>query len=1406
MFDLKKFLDDTGRNLGSFGNDVAKNVQKVVAPQPASTAKPQQRQQIYGFGNAAVDVGKVGNNVFNFGRDVLGNVSNAAKPFVDPLIDTANKAANTAAYIPQAVSVLAKENIGGLSPQEKQQGRQDLANTLQRSFVSPEIATNRATPVDFAKGIAQAGVETSNLLPAKGAVTGLANGLSKQAVATALLSNAKQAGVLGTANIANDIAQGREVTPTTLAANYVAPLALGAGSEIAGGAIKTGLKTALVGRTPKAPTNLNTAELAAANRMRQANQGLVATQDITPEESILYNQAQTKLGQQPGTVDGHEAVMQAVDANRGYETRLANQPTMLQGANNIARRFIPGASLKSENSNDVIAQIRAKMQADGVNGNEAAKSLGLTKDYESAMRQEMAKAYRENTGPIMPSNDLPIVGRALPNEKANVENIQSIQPETLPRQTLPTEQVQAPLPASTQPGKSMDQLSDGSGNSYVNTTTSVTNSQGKASKFASRTAPNSGNLSPELAQKVRESAPDYDPATNQGSLENSVTLLVDKGVDGSADDVIRKLDDKGAANNAQTVSDSIATATALDLRGDEVSLRRASEIYDKLSSRLTEAGQTVQAAKLINRRTGKGLVFDAQRQLKNAGIETTPEIRKELNQFATRFDNIDTKLTGQARDEAKGRLVAEIQKSINKRIPTDLTDKLVGTWKAGLLTGIRTTTGGALSNAIFRGLREVSRPGAVAADMAASAFTGKRSVALTAKGAWDGTKEGLQKGIKSLQTGIDERSFSADGKYIDREINFGDSPAGKVMGTYVNGVFRVMGAADRPFYYSQFRNSLAEAAVVEAKNLGLKGKAFDDYVENGLKNPTVEATQQATDIAEQAVLANDTFLSNAANKLRQAADTMKNPAARAASKATLGVLAPFTKVPSAFLTRVIDFTPIGAIKEVVQQAASGKLDQAKLVQAISEAGTGTGVIYLGSELANNDLLSGNYPNDAKEQARWKAEGITPNSVRIGDKWYSLNYAGPIGALMNVGKAITDSAKESGDPTTAISAGVGQLASGTLDQSFLSGVSGALDAVQDPKRYAENFVRSQAGSVVPTILNDIGNATDPIQRQASTPTDAIKGRIPGVRTTLPEKTDSFGNVLKQANDNQLGRLVDPFRPSNSIENDLTKELSRLNKAGEGIYPTTDKSIKIGGETIKLTPEQQKKYNDTIGQRTQTEWDKARTTDDYKLSTDAEKKDILSKIQTKITAEVKQATLNDLGNTELAAKVKQPTGTTKSDLYSSNDAEYKKLQKDYDTKVKNGTYSGASKIKAETTLNKAKIGADYSKETRDYYGLSKAQLTDLVTKDTNGKKILDDVVAYGDALVNAGIQDYNKFKDKTGKVSLAKAKTSGGKKGSKKSSINYAAQLASINKLGSSNQSALRSLVRGTGKYNRKKVKA
>lgn len=108
-------------------------------------------------------------------------------------------------------------------------------------------------------------------------------------------------------------------------------------------------------------------------------------------------------------------------------------------------------------------------------------------------------------------------------------------------------------------------------------------------------------------------------------------------------------------------------------------------------------------------------------------------------------------------------------------------------------------------------------------------------------------------------------------------------------------------------------------------------------------------------------------------------------------------------------------------------------------------------------------------------------------------------------------------------------------------------------------------------------------------------------------------------------------------------------------------------------------------------------------------------------------------------------------------------YAALQKDFDENGSN--WSPIEKIKKQKDLNTLAVQKEFDNDTVDLYGLSKQDVFDYVSKDKNGKKLVDDIVAYGDALVKAGVTKTNKFKDKYGNISLNDGRKKAGGKGKK-----------------------------------------
>lgn len=126
------------------------------------------------------------------------------------------------------------------------------------SFISEASQKGTATPIEFAKDFVDAGVETANLIPITKGASVVAKGgeetakmLTKEAVKQAVINNTKDGAVYGLSSTANDALQGR-LTPEGTAANFLAPIVLGTGSEVAGRVARDVAKAIPTGRAGEA--------------------------------------------------------------------------------------------------------------------------------------------------------------------------------------------------------------------------------------------------------------------------------------------------------------------------------------------------------------------------------------------------------------------------------------------------------------------------------------------------------------------------------------------------------------------------------------------------------------------------------------------------------------------------------------------------------------------------------------------------------------------------------------------------------------------------------------------------------------------------------------------------------------------------------------------------------------------------------------------------------------------------------------------------------------------------------------------------------------------------------------------------------------------------------------------------
>lgn len=927
----------------------------------------------------------------------------------------------------------------------------------------------------------------------------------------------------------------------------------------------------------------------------------------------------------------------------------------------------------------------------------------------------------------------------------------------------------------------------------------------KLSRFANKTVQNSDEVSAPLKKMVKEEKVAYTPTTNQGRLDNADKWLKGKSNEKAYTEVVKRFENSKAVND-QDIVNAIALAKKLDASGKEADLFKATEIYDNLSRHLTAKGQEVQAASLLNNRTPQGLQYGAQKVLRKNGIEVTPQIQKEIKALV---ETVKKQAPGSYED---GLARYKLMEYVSNKVPSGVADKAINIWKAGLLTAPTTTGGNLAANTAEQVYKRLyNDPVSAAVDKVFSLFTGTRSKSLTYRGIGSGIKEGAIKGVKYFKTGYDPRNPLT--KFDIKDIHYSDTPLGKAAETYTQSVFKLMGSQDQPFYYASLRNSLADQAVTAAKNAGLKGKSRDEFIKKFITQPSKKALQLADDEARYDVFQNKTALGNIATGVKDKSGALGE------------FVVPFSQVPSSIATRMIDRTPIGLGKEIVKQIRAGRFDQRAMSRAVADASAGIMFMGAGAGLAKEGMITLGYPQDQKERDLWELEGKQPNSVKIGNTWVSLNYFQPMGTLLAAGANYQQALDNGSSKTDAFAAAAGGAGKALTEQSFLKGVSGTLNALTDPQRSAEKFAENTAGSLVPNIIRSFARSSDPVNREQDGLGESVMAGIPGLRQQLPVRTNIYGDPVNRKTD-FANSFLNPLRPSDIPQaTELNTELRRLFNEDEGITATKIMKDALGKDAPELNRDQQLELKNMVGQQLKTAWEGIVSDQRYSSLSDEDKKKRLEEVKDDITGAIKAEygfknnlvtpDPKKLDKGEKAVLMgRMPdylakTGGSGSDsiminngisdnskrvlqdysfmdepqrneyFNSRNEAEYEYKLAKYENDSANGTLSKAENAKAQVDLAKEKVGAGYTKETRDLYSLSKQVLFPLLQSDPNGAAMAEQILRLGDALEASGLGD-NKFRDKYGNVDFDPSSGGsggrGGRGGSKKKTLDDQTSLA------------------------------
>lgn len=189
------------------------------------------------------------------------------------------------------------------------------------------------------------------------------------------------------------------------------------------------------------------------------------------------------------------------------------------------------------------------------------------------------------------------------------------------------------------------------------------------------------------------------------------------------------------------------------------------------------------------------------------------------------------------------------------------------------------------------------------------------------------------------------------------------------------------------------------------------------------------------------------------------------------------------------------------IKEGIKQAGSGGLVIPSLFYGLGSAGA----------------ITGAYPDDQAERDRWEREGISENSIKIGNDYYQLPaYLGSwaIPALFYAGLG-----RNNGD-FGAAATDMKSVIPSMLPTDSISNLTDVINGRTDLGKWASQTGAGMVRAATPggALLNEIGKMIDPTQNDTNSGgvwenlvSKVING-IPGANLGLENKTDADGNTL------------------------------------------------------------------------------------------------------------------------------------------------------------------------------------------------------------------------------------------------------------------------------------------------------
>ena len=448
------------------------------------------------------------------------------------------------------------------------------------------------------------------------------------------------------------------------------------------------------------------------------------------------------------------------------------------------------------------------------------------------------------------------------------------------------------------------------------------------------------------------------------------------------------------------------------------------------------------------------------------------------------------------------------------------------------------------------------------------------------------------------------------------------------------GVFKyLMGYPDSRAKDFVFSDTAALEATTIAQNEGLSGEMLSKRATELYRDATRVAplTEEGMLIREKAMIeanvatyTNDTAFSKFALGIRETLN-------KVTGNVRLGdQLMPFVKTPANVVALGMEYS-IGAaylipnLTTVIRDVKAGKLS-AKSRTAIKAAvrnGLGVVLAMLIAMALDPDDYTPDYDALTMSERRLALEkNAVFNSIRIGDKYISLDYFGPLAVPLT---AVLSARRRGEVAWFGYAKGV---ASQLQKLPGLQEFSETVDAIgratsNKPEKTVKNlnnalidFVRART---IPSIVNDLAKSIDTYERETSAGTyDKAQASVPGIREELPLKYTTTSKTPRET-EPAWSTVLFGARVKTAASNRVIYEIDRLYK--KGAKPTiTD--VTRSGKLSELSEAKQQRVRKEFAKRYYAEVYTLIRTRAYRAKDDEQKAAAINKVRRQIIEQLKK----------------------------------------------------------------------------------------------------------------------------------------------------------------------------------------